>query len=187
MRPLELIPPRRLDYEPPSACHVAALPAVGAVASLAGTGLSMVAAQKEASYTSAVARNQSVLAAQKANEDAAVGQRAAITQSRKTDLAISRARALGASSGTEATSPTQVGIEQDLAQQGGYNALSALYEGMARSQTDEYQSELDLFKAQRIKSALPLQEAGILLGGASRAALGFSGSGGSSLLKLFGE
>lgn len=190
---IDLIPARWLDYEPPSTCHWPALPAIAAGTSIAGTAVSMIGAQKEAAYDSAVARNQALIEQQKANEDAAVGQRAAITQDRKTQLAISRARALGAASGTDAASPTQVDIEGGLAQQGGYNALSALYEGMAKSRVDTEQADLDLFKANRIKEALPLTSAGILLGGLSRTATGLYGSGskldsssGTSLLKLFG-
>lgn len=189
MRPLDLIPARWLDYEPPGLCRIeaaAVLPALGAVSSIAGTGASLLGARKEASYDTAVARNQALIAGQKANDDAAIGQRAAITQTRKTDLAISRARALGAASGTDATSPTQLDIESGLAQQGGYNALSALYEGMAKSRVDTEQADLDLFQAARIKQALPLQEAGILFSGLSKTATGLSGSGGTSLLRLFG-
>lgn len=176
-----LIPPRWLDWEPPGRCDIAALPAIGAVASIAGTGLSMMAASNEADYQAAVARNQAILDRQKANEEAAAGQRAAITESRKTQLAQSRARALAASSGTDAASPTQVDIEGEIAQQGGYNALSALYEGMAKARTSDYQAEIDLFKARRASSAGSLNATAALLGGVTRL------SGSPTFLKLFGE
>lgn len=178
---LDLIPARWRDYEPPGLCHVAALPAIGAIATVAGTGLQMFSAIDESKYQAAVARNQAVLDKQKANEEAAVGQRAAATEARKTRLAESRSRALAASSGTDAASPSIVDLEQDIAQQGGYNALSTLYEGMARSRTADYQAEIDLFKARRAKAAGPLNATAALLGGVSR----FAGS--SAGLKLFGE
>lgn len=141
----------------------------------------MLSAKSEADYASAVARNQSILDLQKANEDAAIGQRAAITETRRTNLALSRAQAVAAASGTDATSPSTLDLQQDLAQQGGYNAMTALYEGMARSRGDQYQSELDLFKSQRAAAAGPMNAAAALFGGVSRLA------DSRSLLKLFGE
>lgn len=188
MRSLDLIPNRWLEYEPPWLCHASFAPVIGAVASIAGTGLSILSASSQAGYESAVARNQAIIARQKANEDAAIAQREAITQSRKTDLALSRARALGAASGTDAASPTQVDIEGQIAQQGGYNALSALYEGMAKSRSDAYQADIDLFKSRQIQSAAPLTALGIGLSGASRLATGIYGVSRDNprLLDLFG-
>lgn len=184
----DLTPARWLDYEPPGLCHIAALSAIGAVASVAGTGLSILSSSQQSSYQSGVARNEALIAKQKANEDAAIGQRAAITESRKTDLALSRARAVGAASGTDATSPSQVNIEGGIAQQGGYNALSALYEGMAKSRADTDQAAIDLYKADRIAAAQPLTTTGLLFSGASKLATNLSlGSRKSPLLDMYGD
>lgn len=180
MRSLDLIPARWLDYEPPSVCHTG-LEVIGTIASIAGTGLSALSSMQQADYQSAVARNEAIIAKQKANEDAAIGQRKAISESRKADLVLSRARALGAAGGTDAASPTQLDIEGDIAQQGGYNALSALYDGMARARADNYQGDIDLFKADRAAASGPMNAAGALFGGISKLA------GSKSLVKLFGD
>lgn len=136
-----------------AASALPSLATVGTAASVLGTGLSVKSGLDQAAYGESVAKAQAEQLRQKANEDAAAGQRAAETQLRRRDLVLSRARALGAASGTLATDPTQVDIEGDIAQQGDYNALSALYEGMARARSNEYQAEIDLFRGRRIGAA----------------------------------
>lgn len=183
MRPFDITHWCWPDYEPPGLCHTG-IETIGAIASVVGTGVSALSAMSESKYEAAVARNQAVLQQQKANEDAAIGQRQAITAERKTQLVLSKARALAAGSGTDATSPTQVDIEGEIARQGGYNALSTLYDGMARSRGDTEQADIDLFKASRADAAGPLAAGGALLSGASRLALGFNAKRGN-LLNLF--
>lgn len=171
---LDIVPHRWLEYEPPGLCHTGietALAIAGTAASVGGTLVSAMGAGKQADYQSALARNQAIIDQQKANEAASVAERKQITDLRKTDLVLSRARALGAASGTDATSPTQVGIEQDIAQQGQYNAMSSLYEGLSAEHTDNYQSKIDLFKADSVDAAKPLAVGGALLSGFSNAAL----------------
>lgn len=224
MHPLELMPRRWLDYEPPSTCHtgieeifaaiaataaatapeaavaagtaaastgfflapeaiaagatVAAegggigaasllpsLSTIGSVASLGGSLLQAKGQADQSAYAEAVARSEAAALRQKANEDAAAGQRTQISRDRQTQLVSSRARALAASSGTLATDPTEVTLEGDIAQQGGYNALSAMYEGMARSRSDTYQADIDLFRARQTAAAAPMQIGGTLLQG----------------------
>jgi len=215
MRPLDLIPARWLDYEPPSLCHdiisatLAAVEAelggaaaatglaeagtaatvlgswspiaeagaaaasssfpslstLGTVASVAGTGLQTLAQGKQAAYGEAVAKNQAAALRQKANDDTAAAQRQQITAERRAGLITSRARALAADSGTSATSPTEVTNEGRIAQQGDYNAMSSLYEGLAASRADNAQADIDLFKGQRIAAAAPLAMGSTLLSG----------------------
>ncbi len=162
----------------------AAFPVIGIASSLVGTGISAIAGSQQAGYEEAVARNKAVQDQFKANEDAALGQRAAITEARKTRLLESTLRSRAAASGTDAASPSTVDLEQDIAQQGGYNMMSALYEGMARSRADAVQADIELFNARRIRAAAPLATAGTLAGGFGRAGAAVSGS--PQLLKLFG-
>lgn len=180
---LDLIPTRWLDYEPQ--CHIAEAGLIGAVASVAGTGLSAISSINQASYQSAVARNEALQAQQKANEDAAIGERAAITEQRKTDLALSRARAVGAAGGTDAASPSQVTLEGQIAQQGGYNAMSALYEGLSKSAADTAQADIDLFKAKQASAAAPLNALALLTEGLGKTASVALNR--RSLLNLYGD
>jgi hypothetical protein len=179
-----MIPDRWLEYEPPGMCHI---PALGVIASIGGTIMSMRGQQQQADYQEAVARNNAIALKQKANEDAAIGQRAAATESRKADLVQSRARSLGAASGTAVASPTQLNIEAGIAGQGDYNALSALYEGMSRSRASNQQADLELFKADRIDAARPIQTMSGLFSGASSLARGVSSMGGSDTAGSFSD
>lgn len=143
------------------------LSTIGTVASLGGTAIQAGAQARNADYQQKVAQAESDALAAKANEDAAAGQRTAITQSRRTDLVLSRARALSAASGAGATDPTELTTEGGIAQQGDYNALSSLYEGQNRARNDTYQGSIDLFKGQQAEAALPYQIGGTLLSGLS--------------------
>jgi hypothetical protein len=177
---LDLIPYRWLEYQPPGACH---MPMLGVVGSLGGMMMSMMGQQQQASYQAAVARNNAIALRQKANEEAAVGQREAITESRKADIVQSRARALGAASGTAVASPTQVNTEAGIGAQGDYNALSALYEGGSKEQAANYQASLELFKARQIESASSMNMMSSVFSGISSLAKGVGGmsSGGGSM------
>lgn len=141
------------------------LATVGEVAGVAGTGLSTIAGIQNASYQSDLAKTEAQLARQKANDDAAAGERQQTSRDRQTDYMLSRVRAGAAASGTDAASPDVVNTEGEIAQQGEYNAQSALYEGMSRERADNYQGDIDLFKANRIDGAIPLQATGTLLSG----------------------
>lgn len=143
------------------------LSTIGTVASIGGTLLQANAQADNSAYNAAIARNEAAALAQKANEDAAAGERVTISRARQTGLALSRSQALAAASGTDALSPDIINSEEQIAQQGGYNALSSLYEGLARSRSDTYQSTIDLFKASQIERAAPLAIGGTVLSGLS--------------------
>lgn len=140
---------------------------LGTAASVGGTLLQAKGQMDQADYEKAVARSNAEALRQQGNTDAALAERAQITQNRRTDLALSRTRALAASSGTDATSPDVLNTEGQIAQQGQYNALSALYEGQAKQRSDNYQADIDLFKANRISAGAPLAAGGTLLSGIS--------------------
>lgn len=140
---------------------------IGTVAGLAGSGLQAIGQMQQADYEAEVAKNQAEALRIRAGEETAAAQRRQIAEERKAGLISSRARALAASSGTDATSPTQVDLESDIAGQGQYNALSSLYEGLAESRASNYQADIELFKSRRIRSAVPLAVGGTLLSGLS--------------------
>ncbi len=172
MRFLELIPPRWLEWEPPSTCHdfgiSEILGAVGAIGSLGGTLMSASAASRNADYQNQVAQAEATALNQKANADAAAGQRQAITQDRQTQLVQSRLAASSAASGGGGTTdPSDEKIAGNIAQQGSYNASSSLYEGTSRATSDQYQANIDLFKGQQAVAAAPLAESAAILSGIS--------------------
>lgn len=142
------------------------LSTIGTAASLGGTLLSATAASQNASYNEKLATAASTAANAKSNQDVAAGERQQITQQRQTDLVLSRARALaGAAGGGGVTDTTNRNLLGQIAQQGDYNALSALYNGQAAASAQSYQGAIDLFKGQQAKAALPAIEAGTILSG----------------------
>lgn len=178
MLALDLIPGRRwlhcqqlgehYDYEPRGNCHdPVTLAVAGTVASIGGTLISAKSGMDNAAYQSSMARAEAAALKQKANEEAAAAQRVAGTRERQTELVLSRARALAADSGTDATSPDILSNEGQISSQGDYNALSALYEGQSRARTSNNQAEIDLFRSKRIDAAAPLAAGGTLLSGLS--------------------
>jgi hypothetical protein len=68
----------------------------------------------------------------KANEEAALSQRRAISARRRGDRAVSRAKAIAAASGGRVDDPTIQNITDDLEEDTDFNVLSALYEGESR-------------------------------------------------------
>lgn len=159
--PLAAAAPAAASFALPS------LSTLGTVASVAGTGLQVLAQGDQAAYEEAVAKNNAASLRIKAGEEAAAAQRRQITAERQTGLLTSRARALAADSGTLATSPTEIENEAKIAQYGEYNALSSLYEGLAASRADNFQADIELFKAKRVASAAPIAQGATLLSGLS--------------------
>lgn len=184
MRPdLDLIPARWQGREPPGLCHTG-LEAIAAAASIGGTLISAKAGMDQAEHAANVAENETVALRQRANEEAAAGQRAAIQREREANLLASRARAAGAASGMLATSPDLVDIEGDIAGQGAYNAAAEIYGGAARERAARQQAEIRLFDAQRTRSAAPVAAFGTLLSGVGSWAEKPSSK---KLLDLFGK
>lgn len=168
------------------------LSTIGTIAGLGGTILQAKGQMDQAAYEQAVAKTQAQALRDKSNEDAAAAERQQIAIERRTGLITSRARALAADSGTDVNSPTEITNEGRIAQQGDYNALSSLYEGLAQSRADNYQANIDLFKGQRVAAAAPLAVGGTILSGLTtfadrRARLKyFTSSGGDNFFGGFG-
>lgn len=150
-----------------AASSLPSLSTIGTVAGVGGTLLSAKGGLDNASYQAAVQRAEAAALAQKANQDAAAGEQQQIARARTTELALSRAQALGAASGTDATSPDILTTEGRIAQQGSYNSASALYDGLAKARTDTYQGDIDLFNANRTQAGAPLAATGTILQGLS--------------------
>lgn len=143
------------------------LSTIGTIAGLAGSGLQAVGTMNQAKYGSEVAQVQNQELNQKANQDAASAERQQITAERQTELALSRTQALAAASGGGATDPTVLNVEGQIARQGTYNALSALYNGTAAAAADRYQGKIDLFQAGQQAAAAPFAALGQVLSGIS--------------------
>lgn len=89
---------------------------------------------------------------QKAGQERASGQRAAIEQRRKQRLVSSRALALGAAGGG-GIDPGLADILGDLAEEGEFRVLTELYTGEERARGAEMQAEADRFEASETRRA----------------------------------
>lgn len=97
----------------------------------------------------------------------AAGQRRAIGAARQADYVLSKARAGAAASGAGATDPSVLNIEAGIAQQGEYNALSALYEGQDAQRSALAQASAARADATSYATAGLLRGTGTILEGAS--------------------
>src|SRR6185437_8837158 len=118
---------------PAAAIALPSLSTLGSIASVGGTVLSAKSQMDQAEYQRELGEVQNQSLKQKANEDAAAAQRAQEQTDRQTRLLISRDQAISAASGGSATDPGVLNIEGNVAQQGDYNALTALYNGQSRA------------------------------------------------------
>ena len=155
-----------------SGVEVAALAAVGG--SIV-SGLGQMQAGRAANVS---AKFQAAQAQQQAGQERATAQRAAIEERRKADLALSRGQAVLASSGGGTLDPTAMRLMGGIAQQGEYNALSALFQG------EETARGLELGAAAKRMEGKQAKKAG-MIGGISTIASGI-GQAGMSLNQKYG-
>lgn len=148
-----------------AASYLPSLATIGEAATVAGTGLQVKAGLDQSAYQAAVARYEAQQLADKAGQEAAAGEQQAIQRQRQADYVSSRGRAVAAASGGGATDPTVLDIDTQLAEQGKYNALTSLYEGMSGARTANQQATIDLFRASGVERAAPLAAAGTVLAG----------------------
>lgn len=91
-------------------------------------------------------KNEALQQEAAANSAAATGQRAAIEERRKLQLAQSRARAVGANNTGDTLDPTSLDITTTLEGEGTYNALTQLYAGNTEAQSQNYGATLSRYE-----------------------------------------
>lgn len=136
----------RVVYEPTTAALV--LMGIGTAVSVAGTIASGNAQAEMESYKAAQGQ-------QAAGQARASSQRDAMNADRTARFALSAGQNKSAASGADSLSPSTVKVEQDVAGQGEYNSMTALFNGEERARgleqgalTDNYQGSLDKSEAQ---------------------------------------
>lgn len=96
-----------------------------------------------------------------ANAEMATAQRAAIEQRRQAMLANSRLQAVAQGGGSD---QTVVNLAADIAGEGEYRALTALYEGEDRAASLRYGAEVKRFEGKQAKAAGMLEGVTTVLG-----------------------
>jgi hypothetical protein len=116
-------------------------------AQIGGTILSGIGAIQSLRGGNAQASAINASAVQAAGQERARAQRVAAEQRRQATLVSSRARAVAGASGGGVTDPTVTNITAELAGEGEYRALSALYEGNDRANGIIDQGRADAYSA----------------------------------------
>lgn len=136
----------------------------------AGTLAAGSAAKKEAFFEAQQMQQQ-------AGQERATSQRVAIEKRREAGIAGSRAQALAAAGGGSATDPTVVNIQSNIAGEGEYNALSALYTGEERARGLEEGADAKIYEGRTAKRASLMKAGATILGGASSLMGKYGGDG----------
>lgn len=135
------------------------------------SGLGQMQAGKAAN---ANAKFQAAQMEQQAGQERASSQRAAIAERRRADIAMSNAQAAAAASGGGATDPTVLNITGNLAKEGEYNALSALFEGEERARGLNLQATTTRMEGKQAKRQGMMAGISTIIGGGASAASKYS-------------
>lgn len=125
---------------------MAALPAVAMIASMAATGLQMMGTLQQGQAAKAAGEFEGKQRERQAAEERAASQREAIGKRAEAERVMSRGKALAASSGAGVVTPSILDIYGDVAQEGEYNAQTAIYGGESRAR-----GQIDAANAARFK------------------------------------
>lgn len=139
----------------------------GTILSTVGKGVAALGQITSGFSQASNARSVAHQLVQNGGQAVAAGQRRAINATRQADYVLSKARAGAAASGAGATDPSILNIEAGIAQQGEYNALSALYEGRDTQRQALAQAEATRADASSYATAGLLRGTGTILEGAS--------------------
>lgn len=141
------------------------LSTIATVASIGGSIVSGLGQMQAGRAANASAKFQAAQLEQRAGQERAAAQRQAIEERRKAALAISRGQAVAAASGAGATDPTVMNITGDVAAQGEYNALSALFGGEERARGAQLQATATRMEGKQAKKAGMIGGLGTIAGG----------------------
>lgn len=166
----------------------AALVAAGAVSGWFTERAAAKAQQRAAKYSAELAENRAVALEQKANVEAAIGQRIAINQRRLGRYVRSSAIARAGASGVDPSSPDVTNILGDIDREAELRALTALYQGTEAERVTRYAASLERAEASNLryagKVARRLGEAqanaNLLKGAGQSASLGYSAYAGTT-------
>jgi hypothetical protein len=102
---------------------------MAAIIPFIGIAMSVLGQQQQGQQAAADAKFVAGQQRDAANASQAIGQRQAEEDVRQSKIVQSRAQAVAAASGADASDPTVVNTIGDIAKEGEYRALSSLYEG----------------------------------------------------------
>ena len=180
---------------------LAALPAISAVAGLAGAGISAAGAYSSGQATAAsdayqaqVAANNAALARQQGKLDIQSGEIAAVNQGLKTRATVGEQKAMQGASGIDVNTGSAAAVRAGTGEMGMLDALTIRSNAVKKAYADEVQAnsdtaqgQMDIAAGENAKTAGDLGAAGALINGAATVGgnyakfqTGFGGSGGGA-------
>jgi hypothetical protein len=152
----------------------ATLTVAATVATVGSSVLSGLGQMQAGKAANANAQFQAKQMEQQAGQERAASQRDAIAERRRADIMQSNAQAAAAASGGGATDPTVLNITGNLAKEGEYNALSALFSGEERARGMELQASSTRMMGKQAKKQGMVGGISTIIGGAASAASKYS-------------
>jgi hypothetical protein len=149
---------------------MAALPAIAAIASLAAGGLQAMGSIQQGKAQQAALNFEAKQHERQAAEERAASQREALEKRREAGLAMSRQVALASASGAGVVNPSVLDIYSETAQEGEYNAQTALYGGESRARGQLDSAAAARFKGKAAYKGSVLEAAGGMLSSIGSAA-----------------
>ncbi len=143
------------------------MPQLAVAALVASTAVSAAGTIASGNAARAAATNQAAQLNQQAGQERAASQRIAIQKRRDATLANSRVQAVSAASGGSATDSTIDNITQNIAGQGEFNALTALYNGEERSRGLEMSASNAMLEGKQAHRSAVFSAGGTILNTAS--------------------
>jgi hypothetical protein len=155
---------------------MAALPAIAAIASLAAGGLQAMGSIQQGKAQQAALNFEAKQHERQAAEERAASQ---LEKRHEAKIAMSRQVAIAGASGAGVVNPSILDIYGETAQEGEYNAQTALYGGESRARGQIDQAAANRFKGKAAYKGSILEAGGHLLGGVGKAFGGLPSGGGS--------
>jgi hypothetical protein len=153
------------------------MPVIAMVAMAASAAVSAAGTIAAGNAQRATLDNQAAQMNQQAGQERAVAQRNAYAQQKNTEYALSRAQAVAAASGGGADDPTVGKVESDIAGQGEYNSLTALYSGEEKARGLEYGAQNKLLEGESAHDSGVIGGVTTLLSSAAKGASMYSNYG----------
>jgi hypothetical protein len=144
-------------------------PITATVLSIGGSVLSGLGQMQAGKAANANAKFQAAQMEQQAGQERASSQRQAIAERRQANIMQSNAQASAAASGGGATDPTVLNITGNLAKEGEYNALSALFAGEERARGQELQATSTRMQGKQAKKQGMISGISTIIGGSASA------------------
>lgn len=151
-------------------------PVTATVLTIGSSVLSGLGQMQAGKAANANAKFQAGQMEQQAGQERASSQRDAIAQRRQSTIMQSNAQAAAAASGGGATDPTVLNITGNLAKEGEYNALSALFAGEERARGQELAATSTRMQGKQAKKQGMIGGISTIIGGSASAASKYSPS-----------